>query len=1750
MKHVTKSGVTFLFVLLSGGLFSQIPLWWIDRNVIDIYLEPNDFAPVNQGQAKQVALQASFEFEQKLGGVSSGISNLISGFTQTNNYLPLNLGQLKYLATPFYNQLHALNLTNVWPIGMTRGPYPWSDPSLPLAQDHAIANIGQLKYLFSFNFERNSGLPDPGEDRDRDNLPDYWEIYFFGDLSQDALGDYDQDGLTNGEEIPVRGTYRASTNTFNWVIHSNLNHRIDWDSPGIVILPDHFGDVLCDADDEGAARLQLDFPIPFFEKSYSTVYATVNGLISLKDPFGSCYFIQPLPLDHATALIAPFWSDLVISNGEVRYGTRGVAPNRSVVISWKDVSFFDQDATSFHFQAELYEGGCIEFRYKTMLGDDLYSYEDADGNVSFYSIAAAVGIQNEGGGSSCQWVFEENAPGCITNRLSILFTPQAYQKSNPASNDTDGDGMDDLFESKFEFLNPLDASDALENMDGDYYSNLEEYNHHTNPEIPEIDSDSDGIIDPWEVQYGFDPFDEVDAYYDADGDKIINLYEFYYKTNPYDPLDFPLPTVIVTPEGLGGSFADIQAAIDHAGTVSSYPIVRIDSGHYVVTNASGICVETPNILIYSAERTAILDGQNDCRLLKHLSGKAILSGLQIVNGNASSDPENCGGGILSVAGTCVITGCIIEQCSAAASGGGFFSYESHFLMINTVVCNNDSEGWTGGITGYDPDSVIINSTIIDNESQFEPGGIEHAGRIINSIVWNNFAGSVKSQIYTSTYQSDRPIDQSVAYSAVEQGYIGVGNTEIIPPLSGWRLTTSYGLGTPLKAPVVDIDGESRSSESIDLGADECTDRNANGMADWWESHYGVSDPEEDLDRDGLSNVEESIWGISPSDPDSDDDGCSDGDEVLWGSSPCKLDTDLDGMPDGYEWRNHLNPTNALDAYFDLDGDLIPNLYEAVYDTSSNDKSEMPAATVVVNSHGQSGTYGDIESALTAVTNNAYPIVLVEPGIYSPTLRTGILLDLTNVLIYATNHLAVIDGKGSSRGFNVKAGLAMLSGLVIENCDAGAGQGGGIFVDYCRGLIAGNCIIRNSRADVGGGVCSGNGYYTAGYTYLYNCVFDGNSAVGHGGASKGCNLVHCTIVDTAAWSTAQDSTLKNCLVWRNQGSLLACEVAYSCVQGNHVGEGNSGQEPSLQANGWRLTGSYAIGHSNEMHRYDIDGDMRITGSVDVGADQLDDLDHDGLPDWWELFYGLSNPNEDADSDGLSNREELRAGSDPTRTDTDGDGVSDANELERGLNPACNDTDKDQMPDGYELFHGFNPNHAEDACLDRDGDHIPNVYEYIHGTLPTDALSLPAPTAIVSTNGHDDTYSTLGAAITAVRHLRFSMILLEPGIHDVWGTSRGESFWMEDGYQLNVDHLLIYSKDGAARLDAKIKDKSRRKIDIFLYQDFSTYPPSYKYYEVDKRLTWMFEHDLRFSSRIFTVYSGTVTLSGLVLENGDPKVENMREYYFWGTIPKLFYGGAVYVHNPGKLIMDRCIVQNCTSDWYGGAVYTEVENSAYLYNSVLQYNEGYNGSAIYKCNAVHCTLLNNASNTVAAYQSDLKNCILWSDGAMVTNLACNSSISYSCVRGGHEGVGNSSNAPVLMWDDWRLASKYSLGNAQISSVWDIDTQLRGTHSVDTGADELIDLNGNGLSDDWEMLFGVSELNGDPDGDTLSNFQEFRQRTHPRKRDTDEDGLSDYEEARYYNENWSKTDPRVADTDGDLITDGYEITVGLNPIDALDQ
>ena len=56
---------------------------------------------------------------------------------------------------------------------------------------------------------------------------------------------------------------------------------------------------------------------------------------------------------------------------------------------------------------------------------------------------------------------------------------------------------------------------------------------------PILDTDGDGLPDDWEKRFGLNPNDPADASADLDGDEFTNLEEYEAKTDPRDPKDHP-----------------------------------------------------------------------------------------------------------------------------------------------------------------------------------------------------------------------------------------------------------------------------------------------------------------------------------------------------------------------------------------------------------------------------------------------------------------------------------------------------------------------------------------------------------------------------------------------------------------------------------------------------------------------------------------------------------------------------------------------------------------------------------------------------------------------------------------------------------------------------------------------------------------------------------------------------------------------------------------------------------------------------------------------------------------------------------------------------------------------------------------------------------------------------------------------------------------------------------------------------------
>jgi len=103
---------------------------------------------------------------------------------------------------------------------------------------------------------------------------------------------------------------------------------------------------------------------------------------------------------------------------------------------------------------------------------------------------------------------------------------------------------------------------------------------------------------------------------------------------------------------------------------------------------------------------------------------------------------------------------------------------------------------------------------------------------------------------------------------------------------------------------------------------------------------------------------------------------------------------------------------------------------------------------------------------------------------------------------------------------------------------------------------------------------------------------------------------------------------------------------------------------------------------------------------------------------------------------------------------------------------------------------------------------------------------------------------------------------------------------------------------------------------------------------------------------------------------------------------------------------------------------------------------------------------------------------------------------------------------------FANKQTNGNNQPGTQMNNEIVVPQENSPLVTGPQIIDTDGDGLTDEEELTLGTSINNTD----------------------SDQDGLFDYEEVRIY-----QTDPLNSDTDGDGYSDGIEINSGYNPKDS---
>lgn len=304
-------------------------------------------------------------------------------------------------------------------------------------------------------------------------------------------------------------------------------------------------------------------------------------------------------------------------------------------------------------------------------------------------------------------------------------------------------------------------------------------------------------------------------------------------------------------------------------------------------------------------------------------------------------------------------------------------------------------------------------------------------------------------------------------------------------------------------------------------------------------------------------------------------------------------------------------------------------------------------------------------------------------------------------------IRVVQGQGPEtkiRGFTIRG-----AGIYLENSSPAIVQ---CVFEYCPGRAI-TCKSSEAR--------------------IQNCIFIGNTIPGNDGAggaiwcSGNAKIVDCTFTGNGAAKggaiavASGSPIIRNCILWGNASlgigdsqifvaptatpSILYCDVQGGSAQG-WFGTGNEDRDPLLTAGGLLRKGSPCIGKGTkvlpaDVTATDIQGETRPAdendpNKPDMGADEWNDADEDGLPDFWEQKYfggqTAADPVADSDGDALPNLQEYEASTDPKLVDTDDDCWDDGREVACGSNPRGKNLYVDRAS-GSDLYDGSAPDHKD-------------------------------------------------------------------------------------------------------------------------------------------------------------------------------------------------------------------------------------------------------------------------------------------------------------------------------------------------------------------------------------------------------------------------------------------------------------------------
>lgn len=242
-------------------------------------------------------------------------------------------------------------------------------------------------------------------------------------------------------------------------------------------------------DDDEYGPFPIGFDFNFYGELKTTFYISNDGAVSFNasniPPSNTQIPNGVIPND----LIAVLWDDLDSETGSIFYETRGLPPNRYLVVEWYNMNHFSNLPGTVTFEMILYESSnLIKFQYQEVCFDE---------PAFDFGASATVGIENATGAIGLQYSYDSPV---IANGTAIEFSklPNNIAVRN------------------------LEAPDHYY-LNNQFYVNATVVNNGENPENSlEVNFSVNGILEAQDFILTLDPGNSYDASYQYTPTQVID----------------------------------------------------------------------------------------------------------------------------------------------------------------------------------------------------------------------------------------------------------------------------------------------------------------------------------------------------------------------------------------------------------------------------------------------------------------------------------------------------------------------------------------------------------------------------------------------------------------------------------------------------------------------------------------------------------------------------------------------------------------------------------------------------------------------------------------------------------------------------------------------------------------------------------------------------------------------------------------------------------------------------------------------------------------------------------------------------------------------------------------------------------------------------------------------------------------------------------------------------------------------------